>query len=64
MKSFNLLKKFLKDEQGLEPVEYALMLVLLALVAVGGALTLGTSISEKFTEVGETVDSGAPVPEL
>ncbi len=51
----NMLRRFLKEEEGLEPVEYALMLVLLALIAVAGAKTLGSAISSKFTEVGGTV---------
>jgi Flp pilus assembly pilin Flp len=54
-----LLKRFVKEEEGLEPVEYALMLVLLALVAVVGAGALGGAISKKFTEVSGTI-SGTP----
>jgi len=56
-------RKFLADESGLEPVEYALMLVLLALVAVVGAGTLATKISDKFVAVGTSVE-GATVPTI
>lgn len=63
MRALQYVKAFIKDDKGLEPVEYALMLVLLALVAVAGALTLGTSVSGKFGEVAATVD-GAEVPSL
>lgn len=53
-----LLKRFVKEEEGLEPVEYALMLVLLALVAVVGAGLLGTAISDKFIAVGAKITAG------
>ena len=58
-----LLKRFVKEEEGLEPVEYALMLVMLALVAVIGAGALGGAISDKFVAVGGKV-SGATVPPI
>ena len=44
-----LLKRLWQDEQGQDLVEYALLLVLIALVAVTTLKTLGTTISSIFT---------------
>ncbi len=50
------IKRFLSDERGLEPVEYALMLALVALVAVGGGIYLANKVSGKYVEAGDAVD--------
>ena len=42
------LKHFLKDEEGQDMVEYALLLGFIALVAVVGATALGSAINGKF----------------
>ncbi len=42
------LKSFIRDEEGQDMVEYALLLGLIALVAVVAATALGTSINTKF----------------
>ena len=52
-----LVKRLLKDEAGLEPVEYALMLALFAIVAVVGAITLANSVSGKYGEIAATLDA-------
>ena len=44
-----LLKRLWQDEQGQDLVEYALLLVLIALVAVSTLKTLGQTISSVFT---------------
>ena len=44
-----LLKRLWHDEQGQDLVEYALLLVLIALVAVSTLQTLGKTISSVFT---------------
>ncbi len=44
-----LLKRLWQDEQGQDLVEYALLLVLIALVAVTTLKTLGTTIAAIFT---------------
>ena len=46
----NQLKKFLKDEEGQDLVEYALLLVFLALAAIAIMPTLGNSINKVFSE--------------
>jgi len=38
-------------------VEYALLVALIAVVVIAAALFLGNEISDKFSEVGDTVGS-------
>jgi pilus assembly protein Flp/PilA len=45
----NLLKRLWQDEQGQDLVEYALLLVLIALVAASTVTTLGTKVASVFT---------------
>jgi pilus assembly protein Flp/PilA len=49
--------RFLNDEDGASMVEYALLVALIAVVVIAAALFLGTEINDKFSEVGQTVDS-------
>ena len=49
--------RFIQDEKGASMVEYALLVALIAVVVIAAALFLGEEISEKFSEVGATVDS-------
>ena len=47
--------RFIKDEEGASMVEYALLVALIAVVVIAAALFLGEEISEKFSEVGQTL---------
>jgi pilus assembly protein Flp/PilA len=49
--------RFVRDETGASMVEYALLVALIAVVVIAAALFLGTEISDKFSEVGGTVDA-------
>jgi len=49
--------KFIKNEEGASMVEYALLVALIAVVVIAAALFLGTSINDKFSEVGQTLES-------
>jgi pilus assembly protein Flp/PilA len=49
--------RFIRDEEGASMVEYALLVALIAVVVIAAALFLGTEISDKFSEVGDTVDN-------
>ncbi len=49
--------RFIQDEEGASMVEYALLVALIAVVVIAAALFLGEEISDKFSEVGATVDS-------
>lgn len=43
-------RKFLRDEKGLETVEYALLLVVLALAAIAGAGLLAIQVDKAFDD--------------
>jgi len=49
--------RLIKDEDGASMVEYALLVALIAVVVIAAALFLGTSINDKFSEVGQTLDA-------
>ena len=46
-----LLKRFIKDEQGLETVEYAIILGLIVVATIGLISTLGTWVHNRFNDV-------------
>ena len=45
-----LMKKFIRDEEGQDLVEYALLLVFLALAAIAVLPTLGSSVNKVFSQ--------------
>lgn len=47
--------KFLKDEDGVTSVEYAVMAALIALVVIAGATYLGTQTNATFNTIGDKV---------
>jgi pilus assembly protein Flp/PilA len=49
--------RFMSDEEGASMVEYALLVALIAVVVIAAALFLGTEINDKFSEVGNTLES-------
>ncbi len=50
-----LLKKFMKDEEGQDLVEYALLLVFLALAAIAVLPTLGSAVNNVFSQSASTL---------
>ena len=50
-------RRFVRDETGASMAEYALLIAVVALVAVAGAKTLGTSISSKMSTAASTITS-------
>jgi pilus assembly protein Flp/PilA len=46
---------FIKGERGASMVEYALLVALIAVVVIAAALFLGEQISDKFSDVGQTI---------
>ncbi len=44
------------DDEGATIVEYALLIALIAMVVIAGAIFFGTELSEKFSEVGATLE--------
>lgn len=49
--------KNIKKQRGATMVEYALIIVAVALVAYGGAQLLGNSVSAKFSAIATSVGS-------
>ena len=58
-----LINRFRRDERGATATEYALMVVFIALAIAVGANTLGTSISNLFSNIGTEI-SKVPLPAL
>jgi Flp pilus assembly pilin Flp len=54
-----LLKRFVKDEEGQDLVEYALLLVFLALAAIAVLPTLGRAVNNVFSQSSSTLTSGS-----
>jgi Flp pilus assembly pilin Flp len=53
------LKRFIKEEQGQDLVEYALLLVFLALAAIAVLPTLGQAVNNVFSQSASTLTSGS-----
>ncbi|MBA8850023.1 pilus assembly protein Flp/PilA [Ochrobactrum intermedium] len=57
-----LIARFRKNESGATAIEYALIAGLIAVVIIGGASALGTDISQKFSDIAETVRNAGNAP--
>ncbi len=53
--TFEMIRKFLSDETGLELSEYAVAAAMIALATVAAFQLLGTNISSKITSVANNV---------
>ena len=53
-----MIKKFFRDETGLELSEYAVAAALVAIAVVGAFSALGTAISGKINSLGTTITTG------
>jgi pilus assembly protein Flp/PilA len=58
----NLIKRFVKEEEGATMVEYGLMVALIAVVCILVIAALGTSVGEKFDETNTAVVNAGSVP--
>ncbi len=47
--------RFLKDESGATAIEYGLIAALIAVVIITAVTTLGTNLSGKFNNIGNSV---------
>ena len=57
MKLVKQIKRFLKDEEGAQGVEYAMLAGLIAIIFVTGAFALGTQLNTFFTGLSTCVDT-------
>ncbi len=58
---FKLIKRMLREEEGVTAVEYGLIAALVAVAAIGALSTMSDSLSGLFEEVSQQID--APVEE-
>ncbi|MBW2644014.1 MAG: Flp family type IVb pilin [Deltaproteobacteria bacterium] len=49
--------KFLKDEDGIETIEYALIAALIAIAAIAAATFLGDEVNDIYSSVGTTLNA-------
>ena len=57
----NLVKGYRRDERGASATEYAMLIVFVALAIAVGAQTLGTDLTNLFTNVGAAL-TGVTIP--
>jgi pilus assembly protein Flp/PilA len=55
-----MIKRFLRDETGLELSEYAVAAALIAVATVGAFTFLGENITLKINELANTITGNAP----
>ena len=58
----NLIKKFLKNEEGLETVEYAIIIGLIVGGLVLVVATIGTWVNTRFENLRDDLASTTPAP--
>jgi pilus assembly protein Flp/PilA len=59
MEVVNILKKFGRNEEGQDLLEYALLVALIALVAIAAVTAAGTSVSAIFADVAAKLGGAA-----
>jgi len=59
MKLQNIFESLLRDEQGQDLIEYALLTSFVSLVAMGGSTLLGTALNNWYTEVSGNMNGAA-----
>jgi Flp pilus assembly pilin Flp len=47
----NLIARFVREEEGQDLVEYALLITFIALACIIGMQTLGTAINQKYKDI-------------
>jgi pilus assembly protein Flp/PilA len=55
----NLVARLVKDEQGQDLIEYALLATFVSLVAIAGATLLGTALNNWYNQVATNVGAAA-----
>ena len=55
----NLFKRFVRDDEGQDLIEYAFLAVFIALVVTVALGTLGTNLNTKFNSIATQVSSGS-----
>jgi len=55
----NLMNRFVRDEEGQDLVEYAMLLAFIALIAIVGVKKLGTTVNSFFSNVATALTAGS-----
>ena len=55
----NLMLSLVRDEEGQDLIEYALLATFVSLVAIAGATLLGTALNNWYDAVSDRVDTAA-----
>jgi len=53
------IRSFIRDEEGATATEYAVMLALIILIALGAIIFLGQEVRSGFSTVGSAINSAA-----
>jgi pilus assembly protein Flp/PilA len=53
----NLIRRFIRDEEGQDMVEYALLIVFIGLLVIAGMQVLSTGINNEFKAIATTLTS-------
>ena len=61
MKLMKMIKRFVKDERGIETSEYALMLVLIAIALIVAVVYLRGAIANRFNSTANVIRTGNAV---
>jgi pilus assembly protein Flp/PilA len=59
MSMLNLVKSFVREEEGQDLLEYALLVALIALIAIGAVGAAGGSVSAIFTNIANQLGAAA-----
>ena len=59
MKLVNSVKSFVRNEEGQDLLEYALLVALIALVAVAAVTAAGSSVNDIFTKIAGALSTAA-----
>lgn len=51
------IQRFLRDEEGVTAIEYALIAALIAVVIIGAVTLVGEEVSNTFTKIGTTLQN-------
>ncbi len=59
MQLVNRFRQFVRETEGQDLLEYALLVALIALVAVGDVTAAGTSVNQIFTNIAQKLSAAA-----
>jgi pilus assembly protein Flp/PilA len=59
MQLVNRFRQFVRETEGQDLLEYALLVALIALVAVGAVTAAGTSVNQIFTNIAQKLSAAA-----